>query len=52
MFLSNIQGESSVCFVPGRTQFTSASAAYAESFASFSMVEFPTNEGIAIYQFT
>lgn len=52
LFVSNVLGELSVCFIPGRSAFTSATLAYAETFSSFSLVGLPIAEGVAIYQFT
>ena len=39
-------------FVQGRGSYSSAALAAAESFGSFSLTGFPTNEGVAIYQIT
>ncbi len=52
MLCNNVAGQESVMWVPGRAAFTSAAAAYGESFADFSITGFPSVEAVAIYQFT
>ena len=52
MVLTNMNGQESTVWVPGRTVFTSATTAYTEDFASFTMTGFPMVEAVAIYQFT
>lgn len=52
MLCNNIKDQESVLWVPGRTAFTSASLAYAEDFASFNIVGFPSVEAAAVWKFT
>lgn len=49
---SNVQADARVIFVPGRSAFTSAAAAYAEDFSLFDLTGIFTAEMVAIYQFT
>ena len=50
MCLTNVAGQESVVWIPGRATFTSLALAQAETFASFSMTGIPVNELVAIYQ--
>jgi hypothetical protein len=52
LFLSNISGSARYLIIHGHGEFGSASAAYAENFATFNLSGLFVNEGVAIYQFT
>lgn len=52
MLCTNIQGQESIVWVAGRSAFTSAALAYAESFANFDMSGFPGIEAATVWQFT
>ena len=52
IFYSNIQGAGRYLIFSGKAAFATAAQAYAESFASFSMVGMFTGEGVALYQLT
>jgi len=50
--LTNVSGQESVMWIPGRAVFTTAALAYAEDFGTFDMAGFLAPELVAIYQFT
>lgn len=50
--ITNVAGQESWAWIPGRAVFTTAALAYAETFSSFSMAGFPCAEIVAIWQFT
>ena len=52
MMLTNIEGQESVLWIPGRAQHTTIGAANSELFSSFDMTGFVTKDAIAIYRFT
>lgn len=52
LFLSNIVGDYSGVFIPGRGAFETPSEAHSEKFSSFDLGTLPCAEGIAIWQFT
>jgi hypothetical protein len=52
MICTNIIGQESIMWVPGRSTFTTAALAAAESFASFDFTGMPLQESVAIWQFT
>lgn len=50
--VTNVAGQESWAWIPGRAAFTTAALAYAETFSSSSMTGFPCAEIVAIWQFT
>ena len=52
LLFTNGQADSRFIIIPGQNQFTSTTAAYAETFASFTLTGLPILEWVAMYQMT
>jgi hypothetical protein len=49
---TNVAGQESISWIPGRAEFTSLTDANAESFTSFSLIGLPIAELVSVYRFT
>lgn len=49
---TNVAGQESISWIPGRAEFTSLALANSETFTSFSLVGLPVAELVSVYRFT